>query len=468
MVSLKKLSKSKLKTSEPDCFLNQIRLALAPLLNQDHPTRPTLLVAYSGGLDSTVLLHALYQLQSAIDDIAHTEFKFNLKAMHVHHGLSPNADDWADYCEQFCIKRAIPFEKKQVNIQQDSGLGIEATAREARYQALNAAKADFICLAHHQDDQAETLLLQLARGAGVKGLASMATIDLKRRLLRPLLGMPKSALMQYAQSHQLQWIEDESNADTRYDRNFIRHTLLPTFDQRYASIRKTLARSATHIAEANTLLDELAVIDATSTLNQQHQTVNIEQLKRLSLARQRNLIRFWLTSNGLSLPNTALLHQILQQLTTAKLDALVKIKVTEELYVMRYQGLAYLVPAPKRLASINLLWQGEESVLLPNLTRLIFTKAMGKGFAYQRGGSDIKLRIKNREGGEYFKPTLGRPKRALKTMMQSSQIPPWQRSQLPLIFMDETLVIIPNIGVYADMQAASHELGLSVTWEPNV
>ncbi len=165
------------------------------------------------------------------------------------------------------------------------------------------------------------------------------------------------------------------------------------------------------------------------------------------------------------LPSTALLTQILQQLSSEKADTAVKVKVAENLYVMRYQGFAYLVAEPVSLAPINLLWQGEEVVVLPNLSRLFFTKEMGKGFAYQRGGTNIKLRIKNREGGEYFKPTLGRPKRHLKVIMQSSKIPPWQRPQLPLIFMDETLVIIPNIGNDAGMEAQSHEMGISVRWE---
>jgi tRNA(Ile)-lysidine synthase len=161
-----------------------------------------------------------------------------------------------------------------------------------------------------------------------------------------------------------------------------------------------------------------------------------------------------------------LLQQVLQQLQSARADATIKVKVADHLHVMRYKKFGYLVCESKNEAPINLLWQGEELVVLPNRSRLLFTIKQGQGFAFQRGGSDIKLRIKNREGGEHFKPALGRPKRSLKTMMQSSAIPPWQRTQLPLIFMDETLVIIPNVGVDAEMQAQSHEMGLSVNWEP--
>jgi len=458
MASSKKLPASNLVRKEADSLLSHLKLFLISFLKQHQLARPTLLIAYSGGLDSTVLLHAMHQLQN--------EIPFHLSAMHVHHGLSLHADKWADFCEKTCVNLGVPFKKTHVHVEQNAGLGIEASARVARYQALQAATADFICLAHHQDDQAETLLLQLARGAGVKGLAGMAKIDKKRRLLRPLLSIPHADLVAYAGQYKLQWVDDESNADTTFDRNFIRHVLMPTFSERYASITKTLARSANHMAEANALLDELAALDASNVLDASYKTVNVNQLKLLSQARQSNLIRFWLTNNQIVVPSTVLLSQILQQLSSEKADAAIKVKVAESVHVMRYQGFAYLVAEPVSLAPINLLWQGEEVVILPNLSRLFFTKEMGKGFAYQRGGSDIKLRIKNREGGEHFKPALGRPKRHLKAIMQSSQIPPWQRVQLPLIFMDETLVIIPNIGSDAEMEAQSHELGLSVRWEP--
>ncbi len=460
MASSKKLPANNLAEKKADSLQGHLKLFLASFFKQYNLARPTLLVAYSGGLDSTVLLHAMQQIKSIIP--------FHLSAMHVHHGLSQYADDWASFCEKNCANLGVPFQQTQVQVEQGTGLGTEATARNARYQSLQTAKADFICLAHHQDDQAETLLLQLARGAGVKGLAGMAQVDIKRRLVRPLLTIPHGDLMAYANQHQLQWVEDESNSDIVFDRNFIRHVLMPTFNQRYPSITKTLARSASHMAEANEMLDELAALDAANVLDTAYKTVNVNQLKTLSQVRQSNLIRFWLANNQVQLPRSALLTQILQQLTSEKADAAIKVKVAENLHVMRYQGLAYLVAETQALMPINLLWQDEEVVILPNLSRLFFIKEMGKGFAFQRGGSDIKLRIKNREGGEHFKPALGRPKRHLKAIMQSSQTPPWQRAQLPLIFMDETLVIIPNIGSDAEMEAESHELGLSVRWEPAV
>jgi tRNA(Ile)-lysidine synthase len=459
MASSKKLSKNNLATKKRASLLNHLRLFVKSFFQQHHLARPLLLVAYSGGLDSTVLLHVLHQLTS--------EIPFHLSAMHINHGLSGNAVDWVSFCEKSCADLGVPFQYHQVTVDTSSGLGMEAAARDARYQALNTSDADFICLAHHQDDQAETLLLQLARGAGVKGLSGMAQVDMARRLIRPFLHCSRADLEAYAEHHGLQWIDDESNADTAYDRNFMRHELIPTFSQRYTSITKTIARSATHMAEASEMLSDLAAIDAERVVDvtQQYGAMQLDQLALLSKARQGNVIRFWLTNNQLQTPSAALLTQILQQLQSEKTDASIKVKVANNLHVMRYQKRAYLVDEAEELATINLLWLGDEVVVLPNGSKLIFTKKKGEGFAYQRGGSDIKLRIKNREGGEFFRPVLGRPRRSLKAIMQSSEVPPWLRSQLPLIFMDESLVIIPDIGVDVEMQAESHEMGLTVRWE---
>ena len=461
MESSKKLPKNKVSKQSDSTLEKQLRLFLETLFQTQKRNNPALLVAYSGGLDSTVLLHLLHQMQK--------EVSFDLKAMHINHGLSPHADSWAAFCQNICDQLEVPVDIITVHVAKKSGLGIEATARHARYAALNNATADFICLGHHQNDQAETFLLQLARGAGVKGLASMAQVDLKRRLLRPLLNIKRSALINYATQHRLKWIEDESNADTHFDRNFIRHTLIPTFNQRYKDISSTLSRSAMHMADASQLLDELATIDANLIIDnsQQFGVLRLDALFNLSPARQGNLIRFWLANNQINMPSTALLCQILDQLQTRKTDAAIKIKVSDVLVVMRYQRHAYLVHETKKVNSINQLWQGEETLLLPDQSRLSFTKQLGKGFAYERRGQVIQLRIKNREGGEFFKPALGRPRRQLKTVMQASAIPPWQRAQLPLIFMDETLVIIPNIGVDAELVAREHEMGLVVSWEPH-
>lgn len=451
MVNLKKPSANK-------GLQHQLQAFLADVFFKQKIVNPKLVLAYSGGLDSTVLLHLLTECYKILP--------FQLTAHHVHHGLSSNADDWADFCQKTCATLNVKITLSTVNINKNSGLGVEATAREARYTALFALDADFICLAHHQDDQAETLLLQLARGAGIKGLAGMAAIDLKRKLLRPLLDVPRPLLEDYAKQNQLNWITDETNVDTAFDRNFMRHMVLPVLQQQYPSITQTIRRAASHMADANDLLDELAQIDAlfAGFHAQNTTTISLSALKNLSKTRVNNLIRWWLAQNNLPMPSTQQLLQIAQQLLHAKQDAAIELKVSETLTLRRYQHRAYLVQNMPPNALINQLWQGEKVVDLPNNTRLIFSQKMGEGISLRKI-ENAKLRIKFREGNERFKLHLGRPSQSLKVILQSVEMPPWQRQQLPLIFMDESLVIIPNIGVDAGLKAAENEMGLVLEWQ---
>ena len=434
---------------------HQLKVTLIDVFQKQDLVNPKLVVAFSGGLDSCVLLHLLAAINKTLP--------FQLSAHHVHHGLSVNADAWADFCALTCANLRVPLTISKVKINKNSGLGVEATAREARYSALLSTDAQFICLAHHQDDQAETLLLQLARGAGVKGLAGMAAISGK--LLRPLLDVPRSDLEVYAKRHQLTWIDDESNADLRFDRNFMRHEILLKLEKQYPAIRHTLSRSAQHMADANALLDELALIDAMQAGFDANKTatIGLSTLDNLSENRVNNCLRWWLAQNGLQMPSQQQLQQINQQLMHAKSDGNIAIKLKENLTLKRYQNRAYLVPNFPPNAPINLVWQGENVINLPNKTKLIFSKKIGQGISLRKI-ENAPLRIKFREGSERFKPQLSRPHRSLKVMLQNADMPPWLREQLPLIYMDERLVIIPNVAVDAGLQANSDEMGLVVEW----
>ena len=444
------------KLSPSNSLENQLKVLLVEVFTQKKCANPKITLAFSGGLDSTVLLHLLAQCRKTLP--------LQLSAHHVHHGLSQHADEWADFCEEVCTNLNVPFTLSKIKVNKNSGLGLEATAREARYNALLSADAQFICLAHHQDDQAETLLLQLARGAGVKGLAGMGTIYGK--LLRPLLTVPRSHLASYAKQRDLTWIEDESNADTQLNRNFVRHKILPVLEESYPSIRQTLGRSAQHLATANDLLDELAQMDAIEAGFDANKTstINLTTLKNLSEARINNCLRWWLSQNSLQMPSQQQLQQITQQLMHAKSDARIKLKVSAELSLRRYQNRAYLVQDLPSTPPINMLWQGEDIIDLPNKTQLIFSKKMGEGISLRKI-ENATLFIKFRDGNERFLPQLGRPKRSLKVILQNHAMPPWQREQLPLIFLDKTLVIIPNIGVDASLQANKDEMGLKVSWQ---
>lgn len=420
------------------------------------------MLGFSGGLDSRVLLQMLAGMQR--------KSGFQLKAMHVHHGLSPNADHWATFCQNICTELEVPIQIVHVNVPKNSGLGIEASARAARYAALLNDGADYVVLAHHQDDQAETLLLQLLRGAGVKGLSAMAAADTKKRLLRPLLAVSRAELEAYASAHALQWIEDESNEDTSLDRNFCRHQIFPLLQQRFPAVKKTLARSASHMAEAALLLDELAAMDAVSPADQRPMdavSLSLQNLNTLSEARARNLLRWWLARNHQPMPSSVRLQEMLRQLQGAKADASIKLAVhsAKGVWLRRYQGFAYLeFDGENANPTIAMVWQGEPELRLPDNSRLLFTQQRGRGLAFERL-SIHKLRISQRMGGEQFKPDPAKPTRTLKHLLQEAKIPPWQRQHLPLIYSDDTLAIVPGIGVACSLQARENELGLLAIWE---
>ena len=419
-------------------------------------TSPTLLLAFSGGVDSCVLLHALVQ--------AKTTLTFNLQAMHVHHGLSPNADAWADFCAKTCAVYQVPFEFVKVKVKRSAASGIEAAAREARYQALYEAHADYILLAHHQDDQAETLLLQLLRGAGLKGLSAMAAQDADRLLLRPLLDIPRTEIEAYAKRANLAWIEDESNHDTYYDRNYCRHEVMPVLKARFSAASATLARSAAHIAEAAHLLDQLAQMDAQACVLEG--CMNVELLTALSFPRAKNLFRWWLSNKGFLAPSKDRLDDMLTQLINAGTDATIKVMLDKanDSYLRRYQGFAYIESNhPEHTSEIAMVWQGEDTLTMPDGTQLVFERKNGAGLAIDRLGV-YKLRIANRQGGERFKPDLARPTRTLKYLLQEANMPPWLRERLPLIYLDDTLAVVPNIGVDCMMQATERDVGLVITW----
>ncbi len=453
MANSKKPRLSSIQITSATAINTQLQTHLASYLGSILRPGQKLLVAFSGGLDSRVLLELLAELRPAMD--------FDLRAMHVHHGLSQYADDWAEFCRGVCLALDVPLQIEHVKVGRDSGTGIESAAREVRYKALLGQQADYIVLAHHQDDQAETLLLQLLRGAGAKGLSAMAMQDETRRLLRPLLDISRADLQAYAERKKLQWITDESNEDISYDRNYCRHEIFPILEKRFPAAKQTLARSASHLAEAAMLLDMLAEMDAGETSKQ----LDLAKLAALPEARARNLLRWWLSVNGQRQPATVRLQEMLRQLLTSKADATIKIALdtSRGIYLRRYQNQAYL-ELNGHDRPFALLWQGEDQLDLPDNSRLVFERRLGVGLAFERLGIN-KLRVASRSGGERFKPDLAKPTRTLKHLLQEAGIPPWQRERLPLVYCDDALAVVPGVGVECSMQAREDETGLMIVWE---
>lgn len=425
---------------------------IKPYLN----SQSNILVGLSGGLDSCVLLHLLVSLRASDG--------FTLQAMHVHHGISQYADDWLNFCKNLCHQYHIDFYAQHVSLNPNSGLGVEAEARVLRYQALLGTQADMVCVAHHEDDQAETLLLQLLRGAGVRGLSSMAAYDAEKRLFRPLLNISRNALAQYAQVHQLQWVEDESNLVETYDRNFIRQRVLPILNTRYPQAQHTLARVASHMAEAQALADDMAQLDANGCI--ENARLLLAPFLSLSLIRQKNVIRWWLNAQQIRMPSAAKLEGLLQQLRDAKADANLQIVLDTQqgLVLRRYQGAAYITKRQSGLVNQPLQWQGEESLQLADGSKLIFSYQQGHGIDVSKVNS--QLTIAYRTGGERFKPHAKRPKRTLKHLLQEAKMPPSVREQLPLVFKNDVLVMVPSIGVADEYQATKDCMGLVIDWQP--
>lgn len=435
-----------------------------------------LVVGLSGGIDSIVLLDTL-------DRIAKRR-RFALAALHVNHQISPNAGRWAAFCRKACRARGIPFRAVRVKVR--GGDSLEAAARAARYEVFRSQKADYMVLAHNQDDQAETLLLQLFRGAGVKGLAGM---PLARRdegggrraegksfkkgqsssftphpsILRPLLGVTRCEIEAYAKARGLEWVEDESNADTYFARNFLRREILPLVARRYPSYRTTLARSADHLAEASQLLDELAERDSAGCCS--GGALLFAGLRKLSRARAKNLLRYFLAGHGVVMPNAGRLEEALRQSLTAKGDARICIDLGD-FELRRFAGALHVVAkisGPD--AKFSRAWHGEHELALPELHGVLsMSKGRGAGISLAKlRARQVAIRV--RGGGERLQPDCRRPRRSLKNLLQEAAIAPWQRERVPLLFCGDILVWVPGVGIACDFQAKAGEASIMPAWK---
>lgn len=386
-----------------------------------------LVLGFSGGLDSTVLLFVLRQLQR--------EYGYQLAAVHVHHGLSPNADAWVAHVESVCAAWAIPLCVQRVEVAQTAS--VEAAARQARRQALAAqmTAGDALLLAQHQNDQAETVLFRLMRGAGVKGLGAMqATSTLTRNdddafpLWRPLLSVSRAQLESFAIQQGLSWIEDESNTDTRFSRNFLRQDIVPSLQTHWPSVAPVLAATALRMQEANQLLDELAGELATLCVDEQ-QRLHISALQKLSPPRQRLVLRYWLQQSGFRLPDEVVLAQILEHMLSARADAAPCV-TWQGGEVRRYQDHLYaLSPREDDFLEWQAEWDMQAPLRLPD----------GRWLTVAGGNEDLfRVQVRFRQGGEHLH--RHGMTQELKKLLQSQSVPPWERRRLPLLFKDDELV----------------------------
>ena len=410
-------------------------------------------VAFSGGLDSTVLLHALVEL--------HEQSDVPLLAIHVDHGLQPDSAGWSKQCAAFAKQLGVEFRAVVVTVQLDTGKGPEASAREARYAALRTEmqSGDWLLSAHHCNDQAETLLLNLIRGSGPAGIAGIGAM---RRfgpgwLARPILNVEGAAIRQYANDAGLSWIEDPSNTDRGFDRNFLRLEILPRLESRWPDVAVRLRRSAGHAGEASTLLVELAEIDLAG-VDGRAERLPIDGVTQLSPARQRNLIRHALRCLGLSMPTALQLDRVLSEVIPARDDAQPLVSWPGA-SVRRYRNGLYLLPEKLTAALEYLDFSGSRAELGGGLGALNFESGAEVGLSEQlitRG-----LNIRPRIGGEKFQPEGQSHTRKLKKLLQEEGVVPWMRDRLPLVYSGEQLVAVGDLWMAAD---AVSRPGVAVRW----
>lgn len=393
-----------------------------------------LFVGFSGGLDSTVLLHVL---------ASHSSLRDKLIAVHINHGISPNSQYWQNHCEQFCQNLGIDFISHFVEF--DRSANIEEQARIARYVVFSSLLTvqDCLILAHHRDDQAETLLLQLFRGAGIDGLAAMTELGSLGlgTIARPLLSSSREQLEHYASKHELKWIEDESNQETKYSRNYLRHHIIPLLQEKWPGVVANLARTATHCQQAKTNLEELAIHDSPELLLPKG-SLFIEPLKSLSFERISNVLRLWLKKNQIQLPSTVTLQRLIHEVILASPDATPLVS-WDEIQVRRYKQHLCL----DRIDLINLPscieWTNFPSPLvLEEYNIHLIAKKENQGLMIPQ---DAKVFIRFRQGGEQF-CWHGQSKQ-LKKLFQEWEIPPWRRETIPLIYLNEQLAAVVGYAV---------------------
>jgi tRNA(Ile)-lysidine synthase len=410
-------------------------------------------IGYSGGVDSHVLLHCCASI---------IPLKDKLTAVYVHHGLQAEAESWAKHCEKTANELGVAFLALRVNAKTAPGESPEEAARNARYAALKSLinANDVLLLAQHREDQLETVLLQLFRGSGLRGLSGMP----ERQnfgagvMLRPLLDTPKQAISDYAQAHQLSWVEDPSNQSNDYDRNFLRNAVVPLLKQRWPALDKTVSRSAKHCADAQVLVDEVADELFDTVFNPADRTLCISRLLEHHVHQQQLIIRHWFRHRGLKMPSQSLVGRILSEVVaaTGHRDPVLS---GQGYSIRRYRDKLYCLPnLPEtkkpginqalHAAPQNRIWPaGQASINITNKQILAY-KSSSKGILHEQWQA-AKVEVRFRQGGEKIRLPGRNGHHSLKNLFQEDGIPPWEREVMPLIYLDGKLAAVGDLWISA-------------------
>jgi len=399
-------------------------------------------IAYSGGVDSHVLLHCCASI---------THLKDKLTAVYVHHGLQAEAESWAKHCEKTAKDLGVEFLTLRVNANAAPGESPEEAARNARYAALKSLiKADdALLLAQHREDQLETVLLQLFRGSGLRGLSGMPERMAFGAgvMLRPLLNTPKQAISDYAHAHQLSWVEDPSNQSNDYDRNFLRNAVVPLLKQRWSAIDKTVARSAKHCADAQVLVDEVADELFGAVFNPVDKTLSISRLAEHHSHPQQLIVRHWFRHRGLKMPAQAKVERILNEVVAAAghRDPVLS---GQGYSIRRYRDKLYCLTNLSGTEPQDRVWPAGQASIKITDDRTLSCESSSKGISRERW-QDASVEVRFRRGGEKIRLPGREGHHSLKNLFQEAGIPPWERDVMPFIYLNDTLAAVGDLWISA-------------------
>ena len=398
------------------------------------------LVAYSGGLDSHVLLH----LVSRLPDVT-------IRALHIDHGLQDASPWWGRHCRDICNDLAIPFERISLNLDVPEGASLEAYARDKRYDAFkdHLLPGEVLLTGHHQNDQAETLMIQLLRGAGVAGLAAMPMITsfATGSHMRPLLNFTRNQLESYARQQHLSYVEDGSNADLRFDRNYLRHQILPQIAERWPGCYQTLSRASLIQAETQRLLEHYVTQDLQAMSGSVDGTLSVDALIQCEPDRRRALLRQWITASGYRAPSAKKLQHVVSDVLFCAEDAMPCVHWSGA-EVRRFQGDLYLMePLSEHDASQAFYWGLEEDLSIDSLGLVLKMESLDswQEKLQEQPAKDMGLTVRFRRGGESILPTGRNKSIPLKQIFQQFAIPPWMRDRIPLLYLGDDLIIVYGV-----------------------
>jgi tRNA(Ile)-lysidine synthase len=446
------------------------RIARLPAPVDDAASAPArIALAYSGGLDSAVLLRLAHRYAQ--------DKHIALHAFHIHHGLSPNADQWLEHCRQTCAALDIAFDSRHVALVNRDDSGTEEAARIARYAALGALCVEhdvpLLLTAHHLDDQAETVLLQLLRGSGVAGMSGMDCAnrapdmlgDASLIIARPLLALSRTALEQVARAQGIDHVDDESNRDPRYARNALRHQVMPALAACFPGYQQRFARTAQHAQAAQRLLVEMAAQDFAACRS--GDALAVDGIRRLGADRADNMLRYWFSLRGIRMPSTAWLHELRKQLLQAQADA--QLCVTHaDCHIRRHRERVYITRRYdddcSEVEPVSFKWNGEPSLPFPSFHGSLYFDAAETGIDadWLRGRSCV---LHYRQGGERLKLAVNRPTKSLKYHYQAMDIPAWERERLPMVSSGGKLLFAAGLGMDCALLAPGGPTKIRLRWQ---